>query len=1558
MNNFFPFSRHCSLRSLAMTLAAVTVLAVFTPSAFANVLGNTGFEQDIGDGTKENWNNDNGATRLSAAQVAALGLGFSAPPEGNFVLGLQTENEFTFQLRRPVHEGDSAVFTGRVESNIAPGGVDDGAEFVIEFKRNLPGGGDTLIRAVLSDRLNTDIADSYAPGTGFRRVTISGQAPSGTDLVVFTLRTQGADGDVLFDDMSAEINPAKLAVSASKNRVKAGDVVTIFSEFRNMSGDALNNVELVADLPRGLDVLTQSIRVNGNPATSREGSLIIPVGGIAPNNTARIAFQVLVTGGVVAGKNYEIGIRISNTGNVNLSQRASIQLTVKGDPVFDEGTVIGKVFNDLNQNGVQDKGEKGVPYVRLATEEGIVIITDENGKYHIPGVKPGRHVIKIDGHSLPQGTKFITEEAYLIKTTPGILNKANFAVLLPPSAVPEQFHEDLKVVITQGLDTSRPVLKVRMEPDILRVGLGKLEKEPSFRFKINYPEFVKTWKLEIRNEMGQEVWTGFGVSEPPAEVVWQGQTDAGLMIAPGLYSYQLKVEDTRGREDWTPLQFLRVISKVDDEAKQKAVIEIPPVGDFNIFKDGKQSIPLVAKPTLRVQGKTKPGYKLTINSRPIPVESKTGAFQTEFYTTPGEKEIVVSTTSPEGEIVSYRETVKVRDSTFFAVALGEEQMGVNFSRGVLESAGDDKSLKEGFYQDGRLSYYLKGKIKGKFLVKSHYDTSDKRSALFTNLDPDDYYPVYGDGSTRDYEGRDSLQRFYIIIEMDRSYVKWGSYQTNFTDTELSSYNRTLSGLKVNVETTATTPYGDPKRGFKVFSARSQSRGAHDEFAATGGSLYYLRNRRLVEGSEKLRVEVRDKIQEVSHFGMTIASYDLQEGKDYEIDYDEGRILLSRPLSSVAASDTLVSVDILDGNPVYLVADYEFDSPASAFENENSGLRGYTHVGDHLKLGATVVEEQRLNEDYDLRGIDATLKIGRSSKITAEYAESKLQQVRTALSYNGGLSFVDTPMIGSKRDEREGAFVIKAESKPMKNLETSAYVQKVQPGFSNDRIRLQEGIGKYGVAAKYRITDYFHLRYRYDTSEIVSQLRPFFEKDFGSTFEKTKTHVAQAIYDDQRWLAQAEYQRQNTDFPGPGEDVPSLLSIAEFDDVVAGKIGYHLNERLLPYVKVQTIIHGKANHQYGGGVRYQVTKDFYAYMEEMIGNLGDSTFLGFEKIHDGKNRSYANVRMIDRGIGNPTLSTTMGNAFALTEKSRVFSERQHSTYLGEDGYADILGYEGKKGDHWGFESKFERRNLDSKRSDFLDGRSEGAELRNNTSNAASGAVSYADGDKFKARTSLEGIKYNDAPELYQWVTRNSVQYQISQDLSYLGKLDFGKSRFTEPGNTSGLFMELSTGVAYRPVDFDRLNVLTRYTYVKDIANDLQFQTELLNGLETDETSHIISIDLAYDIFKYLQVVEKIAYKRGIFETAETDPLTVGQFLWAHRFNFHVTRKWDVAAEYHLLMQSDTADNFRHGALAEIDREFYEYVRLGLGYNFTDFDDDLRSTNKYDSHGPYVRLTGKF
>lgn len=504
-----------ALRGIFFT--GLTLIALASPASAdpESKVNNFSFENPIGG--SGDW--DQTANRgISTPAIAGA-------PDGSRVLRL-TENDivapqdftFTFQVLNAVAKQGDIITLSAYAREVVVDGDDDG-QMVIEYQ------------TASGTQLATTIT-SVTSGT-FQKLTASGTAPLGTGKIVITLRIQNAQrGDgtgttsiVDFDNIVATINgfPILLEASPASANVSPGEMRMVALRMRNLTAVTQTGVELIAEPQAGLQIKADQGALDGRPISSRPGSVIFGAGNLEPGQDSILSFPVILSSGVVPGKNYTIKATANSSAGA-ASQTIFIRFKSELDPVFDEGTIIGKVFNDIDQNGVQDgcayQGteelcsgkESGIPWVRLVTEEGIVIVTDEYGRYHIPAVKPGRHIVKIDSRTLPEGTKFVTEEAFLVKTTPGIMNKANFAVLVPPSEMPKQFEKDLMVTVTQGLDTSRPMLGVTMNPGVLRLGVGMLEREANFKLKLNYPEMVKSWYLEVRDEMGREVWTGYGIS--------------------------------------------------------------------------------------------------------------------------------------------------------------------------------------------------------------------------------------------------------------------------------------------------------------------------------------------------------------------------------------------------------------------------------------------------------------------------------------------------------------------------------------------------------------------------------------------------------------------------------------------------------------------------------------------------------------------------------------------------------------------------------------------------------------------------------------------------------------------------------------------------------------------------------------------------------------------------------------------------------------------------------------------------------------------------------------
>ncbi|PIQ87487.1 MAG: hypothetical protein COV74_00520 [Candidatus Omnitrophica bacterium CG11_big_fil_rev_8_21_14_0_20_45_26] len=1544
-----------SLIQKSILLFVLMTVGVMTP-AFANELGNPSFEIPNLGGSS-NW--DNTANRGITVRVA------SDAPDGQRVLTLsealiQGAEMFTFTFQtvpNPVKPGDHVAANAFIRLNSANDG-NEIAQIRLECKDSRSGD-------VVAEALNgTDTVSS-----SFARFEAGGPIPDGCDQIVVTLRIQngliGGTSTADFDDINLTINgePIGLGVEVTKNHVPQGGGSYASILVENQSAIAQSNLELVLNVPNGLNIVDDKTRLNQeipDIVDSGQETRLYTIGNIGIQDDRLLSFLIVVSPGAIVGHTYTLTLYVRDatalTGDARerLSQLRSIPITVIADPFFTEGTVIGKVFDDQNENGIQDKGESGVPSVQLATEEGIVIRTDFDGKYHIPAVQPGRHVIKIDAHSLPSGTHFVTEETRLIKMTDGMITQADFAVKLPESMIGEQFQDDLRVMVSQGSDFARPHLSIQMMPAVLRKGEGLLEQNPVFLIDLNYADLVTSWRIEVRDERGEEIWNGYGIGAPPKQAPWQGKMRSRQLIEPGVYAYRLAVQDSEGREDWTALQFFKVIDKraADPDVVN---IDIPETGFGNIARDGKRGIPIAAKPTILVRGQTAPDCEVSVNGQKA-TSGADGSFQIEIFTEPGPQAVLVSALSPEGKTVTYQEDVVVKDTTFFMVGLAEEEIGFNITNGNLEAVGRDDQFHQSFYQDGRAAYYLKGKIKGRFLVTSRYDTQEPlRHKLFTNLDPDHYYPVYGDDSQISYEARDTQERLYVLAEMDRSFIKVGSYRSDFNETELATFDRTLSGLKVHFETLGTTPYGDAKRGFTVFAAKARSLADHNEFVGTGGSLYYLRNKQVIEGSEQVKIEARDELQ-----GLTIKQQDLSPGTDYEIDYVQGRVLLRQPLSSVWFNETILDNQILDGHQVYLVVDYEFEAQ-DLFGDQPAGIRGFTHLGDHLRVGGTAVRERRQDQDYDLRGVDAVLKVGKNTKISAEYAKSKLAQTRNAVSYNGGITFqnIATGVKRFKNDGREfdGAWSFKAESRPIRGMELSGYVQQFSNGFSNADDISQKGYRKAGIAVSQKFSDALTANYRFD--EIKNRE--------GHTDPDLFSHSLQVRYDDGRYVGIGEYRHESfhiTDDFNRG--LEPIFERQEFSDGLGLKLGYRLDQTWLPYIKGQlTRGETKPNHKIGGGIEANLEGVGKVRFEEMVGNLGDSALIGFERQVNDTTTVYTQIEsgaIGSDGTGKG-VSTTIGSSQQVNQHSRLYSEREYSSYdAGGQRTADTLGYDVHLNEHWNIGVSGERARIRDLKdaAEIKDDPDVAGGILNVERTAGAVEFSYMDVEKLKFVNRLELRFDRGDTNRNQWLSSHSIEWQMHQDYKFLTRLNRSMTiRTSDEGNLDNDYVELSAGIAYRPAAHNKLNLLARYTWLRDIGVPGQFGNLDNAGIELDEMSQILGLEGIYQISRYLTLGQKLGYKWGHLRSGAADGwINFGTFLTATRLNFHVTKKWDLIGEYRIRFDHRSLDSVKSGVVVEIDREFFDYALLGVGYNFTDFGDDIRQSNGYTRQGFYTRVSGKF
>jgi hypothetical protein len=172
---------------------------------------------------------------------------------------------------------------------------------------------------------------------------------------------------------------------------------------------------------------------------------------------------------------------------------------------------------------------------------------------------------------------------------------------------------------------------------------------------------------------------------------------------------------------------------------------------------------------------------------------------------------------------------------------------------------------------------------------------------------------------------------------------------------------------------------------------------------------------------------------------------------------------------------------------------------------------------------------------------------------------------------------------------------------------------------------------------------------------------------------------------------------------------------------------------------------------------------------------------------------------------------------------------------------------------------------------------------------------------------------------------------------------------------GGYTEAVVGLAYRPVKHDRLNALLKYTYLYDFPT-----TDRLGQDNTPtqfpQKSHVASLDVTYDLTRSFSIGGKYAYRLGQVSLDRDNPsfFDNNAHLLLLRGDWRFTRNWEGSLEGRMLELPNLNDR-RAGALVTIYRYLGEHFKVGVGYNFTDFSDDLTDLS-YDDHGLFLNLVG--
>jgi len=86
-----------------------------------------------------------------------------------------------------------------------------------------------------------------------------------------------------------------------------------------------------------------------------------------------------------------------------------------------------------------------------------------------------------------------------------------------------------------------------------------LRKATTFIVRVTAATRIYGWALYIRDQDGNIARTFRGSGAPPGEILWNGSTQAGSMVAAGNYAYTLEVSNSDGKKETTPPQVVRIV---------------------------------------------------------------------------------------------------------------------------------------------------------------------------------------------------------------------------------------------------------------------------------------------------------------------------------------------------------------------------------------------------------------------------------------------------------------------------------------------------------------------------------------------------------------------------------------------------------------------------------------------------------------------------------------------------------------------------------------------------------------------------------------------------------------------------------------------------------------------------------------------------------------------------------------------------------------------------------------------------------------------------------------
>ena len=876
---------------------------------------------------------------------------------------------------------------------------------------------------------------------------------------------------------------------------------------------------------------------------------------------------------------------------------------------------------------------------------------------------------------------------------------------------------------------------------------------------------------------------------------------------------------------------------------------------------------------------------------------------------PGKGEMIIDTGSTK-QVIPLQFTAQLRPLIAVGIVEGSialkdfDGSNITDAQGAFEKELREIAGNDDYSATGRAAMFLKGKVRGDYLLTLAYDSDKKGERLFRDIEPGEYYPVYGDSSAKGFDAQ-STSKLYVRLDKGRSFAMYGDLKTQIDNDEgikLGQYNRTLTGVKAQFE--------DSNTRITAFAAETSTSQRVNETRGLGISgPYPLANDfdAVLENSETIEVITRD----ANNPGRIVRRETLTRFADYEIDPISRSLYLKSPIAS----------QDIDGNPIYLRVTVEVDEGGEKYWV--GGVAAKRQLTDKIAIGGSYINSDDPLNKEELASVNTVVKFNDKLKLVAEYAKNKAENPNFELSNQINVTELEN------KDVKGDALRIELDYDNKKNTRAKAYHNDTDIGFVTGASPQTAGRTESGI-------------------EIIHTLN---EKKTALKLEgvRTKDQTTDASIDG---IQASVEQRLSKNIVGEigvryyKQEEAASRNTQAATDVVDITNDTFANDDIINQSALSNVSNTEKDIE-GTTARARLTARlpklnnslvFAEYEQDIEHSSRNATSIGGETALGNLGRLYARHDLINSLSGSYGLDdseerqrTVVGFDATYMKDGKVYSEYRMRDAISAREAEAAIGLKNK----W-YVQKGLTLNTLLERVESLEGE------KDSTSTAAGFGVEYLANENYKASGRLEK-RWGDTSDTL--LGSAGVAYRYNDEVTLLAKDIYSKVDYDDGHRTINRFQ---LGAAYRDYDSNQLDMLAKLEYRLDdnATGDDPYQKDAI----------VWSWSGNYHPTRPLTLSGHYAGKYTEYDAQGIASDNTAHALYA-RGLYDISERWDIGLQAGTYWNKQ-ANDLAYLVGAEVGYSPMNNLWLSLGYNFMGFEDEDIAYEDTTIEGAYFRLRFKF